>query len=105
MVGRAIGRGEVSPDVDPAIVLHMMLSPAVSVSLFEGRAMTESEIDSLVTLVCRATAHTSGTAPRRPSNPKRTVGDVASAVPPSTPRSASDKRSRGATKRPTAAKA
>nr|MDT0526935.1 TetR-like C-terminal domain-containing protein [Streptomyces sp. DSM 41633] len=56
MIGRAIGRGEVSPDVDPAIVLQMMLAPAVSVSLFEGRALTQDEIDSLVTLVCRATA-------------------------------------------------
>lgn len=56
MVGRAIGRGEVSPDVDPAIVLQMMLAPAISVSLFEGRALTHEEIDSLVTLVCRATA-------------------------------------------------
>ncbi|MEV0668850.1 TetR/AcrR family transcriptional regulator C-terminal ligand-binding domain-containing protein [Mycobacterium sp. NPDC050441] len=56
MIGRAIGRGEVSPDVDPAIVLQMMLAPAVSVSLFEGRALTHEEIDSLVTLVCRATA-------------------------------------------------
>ncbi len=56
MVGRAIGRGEVDPDVDPAIVLQMMLAPAVSVSLFEGRALTHQEIDSLVRLVCRATA-------------------------------------------------
>ena len=56
MVGRAVGRGEVAPDVDPAIVLHMMLSPAVSVSLFEDRALAQQEIDSLVTLVCRATA-------------------------------------------------
>lgn len=56
MIGRAIGRGEVGPDVDPALVLQMMLAPAVSVSLFEGRALTHQEIDSLVTLVCRATA-------------------------------------------------
>lgn len=56
MFGRAAGRGEVNPDVDPAIVLQMMLAPAVSVSLFEGRALTNEEIDSLVTLVCRATA-------------------------------------------------
>jgi AcrR family transcriptional regulator len=56
MIGRAVGRGEVSPDVDPGIVLHMMLAPAVSVSLFDGRALTQKEIDSLVILVCRATA-------------------------------------------------
>ncbi|OBG89564.1 hypothetical protein A5699_13265 [Mycobacterium sp. E802] len=56
MIERAIGRGEVSPDADPAVVLQTMLAPAVSVSLFEGRALTHQEIDSLVTLVCRATA-------------------------------------------------
>lgn len=56
IIERAIGRGEASPDVDPAIVLQMMLAPAVSVSLFEGRALTHQEIDSLVVLVCRATA-------------------------------------------------
>ncbi|WP_420891978.1 hypothetical protein [Mycolicibacterium nivoides] len=37
-------------------MLQMMLAPAVSVSLFEGRALTHQEIDSLVILVCRATA-------------------------------------------------
>ena len=56
MIEKAVGRGEVSPDVDPAMTLQMMLAPAVSVSLFEGRALTNEEIDSLVTLVCRATA-------------------------------------------------
>ncbi|MCW1820132.1 hypothetical protein A5731_14425 [Mycolicibacterium conceptionense] len=56
IIERAIGRGEASPDVDPAIVLQMMLAPAVSVSLFEGRALATEEIDSLVVLVCRATA-------------------------------------------------
>ncbi|VEG47094.1 Putative transcriptional regulator, TetR family [Mycolicibacterium flavescens] len=56
MIERGVGRGEVSADVDPAMVLHMMLAPAVSVSLFEGRALTSQEIDSLVALVCRATA-------------------------------------------------
>ncbi|OBB23073.1 hypothetical protein A5792_32000 [Mycolicibacterium peregrinum] len=56
MIGRAIGRGEVNPEVDPAVVLQMMLAPALSVSLFDGRAPTHEEIDSLVTLVCRATA-------------------------------------------------
>ncbi|MGV0815568.1 TetR/AcrR family transcriptional regulator C-terminal ligand-binding domain-containing protein [Mycolicibacterium boenickei] len=60
MIGRAIGRGEVSPDVDPAVALQMMLAPAVSVSLFEGRALTHEEIHSLVTLVCRATAPARG---------------------------------------------
>ncbi|GAT08934.1 TetR/AcrR family transcriptional regulator C-terminal ligand-binding domain-containing protein [Mycolicibacterium novocastrense] len=56
MVERGMDRGEVSADVDSAVVLRMMLAPAVSVSLFDGRAMTPDEIDSLVTLVCRATA-------------------------------------------------
>ncbi|MGV0714680.1 TetR/AcrR family transcriptional regulator C-terminal ligand-binding domain-containing protein [Mycolicibacterium sp. XJ662] len=56
MVERGIDRGEVSADVDPAVVLHMMLAPAVTVSLFDGRALTPDEIDSLVALVCRATA-------------------------------------------------
>jgi AcrR family transcriptional regulator len=65
MIARAVGRGEVSPDVDPAIVLHMMLAPAVSVSLFEERALTPEEIDSLVTMVCRATAPQHN--PARPS--------------------------------------
>ncbi|WKG05922.1 TetR/AcrR family transcriptional regulator [Mycolicibacterium sp. HK-90] len=62
MIGRAIGRGEVSPDVDPAMVLQMILTPAVSISLFDGRGLTRDEIDSLVTLVCRAT-----TVPRSPA--------------------------------------
>ncbi|CRZ16500.1 TetR/AcrR family transcriptional regulator C-terminal ligand-binding domain-containing protein [Mycolicibacterium neworleansense] len=62
MIGRGIGRGEVSRDVDPAMVLQMMLTPAVSISLFDGRALTRDEIDSLVTLVCRAT-----TVPRSPA--------------------------------------
>lgn len=62
MIGRAMGRGEVDPDVDPAIVLQMMLAPAVSVSLFDGRALTDQEIDSLVTLVCRATTISRGPA-------------------------------------------
>lgn len=56
MIGRAVNRGEVNPDVDTAIALHMMLAPSVSVSLFEERALTPEEIDSLVTMVCRATA-------------------------------------------------
>ena len=56
MVGRAIGRGEVSPDVDPAIVLSMMMAPHITKSLFEGRAMTPQEVDMLAILVCRATA-------------------------------------------------
>jgi AcrR family transcriptional regulator len=56
MIGRAVGRGEVNPDVHPAMLLHMMLSPAVSVSLFEERPLSAEEIDALVTLVCRATA-------------------------------------------------
>lgn len=56
MIGRAIDCGEVQEDVDPAMVLHMMLSPAITVSLFENRALTAEEIDSLVTLVCAATA-------------------------------------------------
>jgi len=56
VIGRAIGRGEVNPDVDPAVVLQMMLASALSVSLFDWRAPTHEEIDSLVTLLCRATA-------------------------------------------------
>ncbi|MFV8054268.1 TetR-like C-terminal domain-containing protein [Mycobacterium sp. 48b] len=55
MIGRAVERGEVSPDEDPAILLQMMLAPAVSVSLLERRALTHEEIDGLVTLICRAT--------------------------------------------------
>jgi AcrR family transcriptional regulator len=60
MIGRAVGRAEVSADVDSAILLHMMLSPAVSISLFEGRALTDAEIEALVSLVMRATADPSG---------------------------------------------
>jgi AcrR family transcriptional regulator len=56
VVARAVGRGEVSPDVDASSALHMMLAPAITISLFEGRALSQAEIDSLVTLVCRATA-------------------------------------------------
>jgi len=56
MIEKAVGRVEVNPDVDPAMMLQMMLAPAVSVALFDGRALTSEEIDALVTLVCRATA-------------------------------------------------
>jgi hypothetical protein len=76
MVGRAVGRGEIQPDVDPAILLHMMLSPAVSVSLFEGRALTHKEIESLVTLVCRATAAQSVMHEPVPTRSKRRAADT-----------------------------
>jgi AcrR family transcriptional regulator len=77
MVGRAVGRGEIHPDIDPAILLHMMLSPAVSVSLFEGRALTHKEIESLVTLVCRATANPSVIAERVSPRSSRRIADKA----------------------------
>jgi len=48
----------VSPDLDPTMLLHVMLSPAVSVSLFEERRLTDAELDSLVALVCRGTTPT-----------------------------------------------
>jgi AcrR family transcriptional regulator len=75
MIGRAVGRGEIHPDIDPAILLHMMLSPAVSVSLFEGRALTKKEIESLVTLVCRATANQSVTPERDSPRSSRRIAD------------------------------
>lgn len=56
MVDSAIDRGEVCADVDRSALLRMMLAPAVTVSLFDGRAMTADEIDSLVALVCSATS-------------------------------------------------
>ncbi|OBB62216.1 hypothetical protein A5757_04890 [Mycobacterium sp. 852013-51886_SCH5428379] len=60
VIDRAVDRGEVPPDVNRDVLLHMMLAPAVTVSLFDGRALTAGEIDSLVALVCRATATSTG---------------------------------------------
>lgn len=56
MINRAIDRGEVNADVDHAMVVRIMVAPAITVSLFENRGFTAEEIDSLVTLVCAATA-------------------------------------------------
>lgn len=56
MIGRAVGRGEVSPDVDAGTLIRMMVSPALTASLFDSRALVPEEIDSLVMLICRATA-------------------------------------------------
>ncbi|MFV0374618.1 TetR-like C-terminal domain-containing protein [Microbacterium sp.] len=55
MIGRAIGRGEVSPDIDMATLIRTMPSPALTASLFDARALTQTEVDALVTLICRAT--------------------------------------------------
>jgi AcrR family transcriptional regulator len=91
MVGRAVGRGEVSPDVHPAMLLHMMLSPAVSVSLFEGRSLTEAELDALVTLVCRASAVQMPTGVSSTAPARRTVKPSAKAAKRSTKRATASK--------------
>jgi AcrR family transcriptional regulator len=104
MIGRAVGRGEVSAEIDPAMLLHMMLAPAVSVSLFEGRALSSDEIESLVTLICRATLETAGTSagaasPKKAgaASPKQTSARATATKP--------KKTASGATKRRRTAKA
>lgn len=55
MVSRAIDRGEVRPDVDPAMVVRLLTATAMSIALFKQREMTPEEIESLVCLVCDGT--------------------------------------------------
>jgi hypothetical protein len=45
----------VRSDVDPEAVIQMIASPAIAISLLDGRALTNEEIESLATLVCHAT--------------------------------------------------
>lgn len=95
MVGRAIGRGDVNADIDPAMLLHMMLAPAVSVSLFEERALSNEEIDSLVTLICRATLDTNRTSSSA-SSPKKRTRAAATVAKPKKAASSTAKRRRTA---------
>ncbi|WP_182347022.1 TetR/AcrR family transcriptional regulator [Tomitella gaofuii] len=55
MVERAIDRGEVRPDVDPAMVVRLMTATAMSIALFKQREMQPEEIESVVCLVCNGT--------------------------------------------------
>lgn len=55
MVDRAIDRGEVRADADPAMVIRLLTAPAIAIALFKQREMTPDEIESLVTLVCDGT--------------------------------------------------
>jgi AcrR family transcriptional regulator len=54
-VARAVERGEVSRDVNAGAVLTMIISPLVTISLFEERRVTAREIDMFAELVRRAT--------------------------------------------------
>jgi AcrR family transcriptional regulator len=56
-VARAIDRGEVSQDLNAGAVLTMIISPLVTISLFEERRVTAREIDMFAELVRRATLH------------------------------------------------
>jgi AcrR family transcriptional regulator len=55
MVGRAIGRGEVRPEVDPDSVFSMMMSPLISRSLFGVTRTSPEQLEGLIDLVLRAT--------------------------------------------------
>jgi AcrR family transcriptional regulator len=55
MVARAVDRGEVSSEVSTGAVLSMIISPLVTISLFEERLVTAREIGVYVDLLCRAT--------------------------------------------------
>jgi AcrR family transcriptional regulator len=60
MVARGVERGEVSPDLHAGAVLTMILSPLVSISLFEERRVTAREIGTFADLVRRATLPVAG---------------------------------------------
>jgi hypothetical protein len=60
MVARAVDRGEVSGEVNAGAVLSMIISPLVTISLFQERLVTAREIDVFVELICRATTPATG---------------------------------------------
>ena len=60
MVARAMERGEVSRDLNTNALLNMIVSPLVTITLFEERPVTPREIGVFADLVCRATAPAHG---------------------------------------------
>jgi AcrR family transcriptional regulator len=60
MVARAVDRGEVSRSVNAGAILSMIISPLVTISLFEERPVTAREIGVFVELICRATTPATG---------------------------------------------
>jgi AcrR family transcriptional regulator len=66
---RAIERGELAADTDPAAVIDMLVGPIYLRRFIQGRPMTATEIDDLTTRVVAAfTSRPSAgpTAPRKP---------------------------------------
>jgi hypothetical protein len=55
MIARAVDRGEVSPELHAGAVLNMIVSPLVTISIFEERRVTAREIGMFAELVRRAT--------------------------------------------------
>jgi AcrR family transcriptional regulator len=45
---RAIGRGEVDPEIDLGIAVHLIEGPLMSATILSNRPLTPSEVDSLV---------------------------------------------------------
>ncbi|MEZ4331873.1 MAG: TetR/AcrR family transcriptional regulator C-terminal ligand-binding domain-containing protein [Myxococcota bacterium] len=56
VVERGIARGEVEPDVDPARVVSLLISPLLVTTLFERRKPSAKEIREHARLIVRATA-------------------------------------------------
>ena len=55
MVRRAIDRGEVSAESDPATVIRMLVSPLLLVTVMERRAPTDQETAQIAAAILRAT--------------------------------------------------
>jgi AcrR family transcriptional regulator len=70
---RAVQRGELAADIDPAVVIDMLVGPIYLRRFIQGRPMTATEIDDLATRVVAAFTPRPASGPTAPGKPRSPV--------------------------------